>query len=122
MTRSELFDTLATRFPGLTAADIVQAVKLIQGAMCEALEQGGRIEIRGFGSFSTTVRPPRVGRNPKTGASVDIPAKRAVHFKPGLELRERVAAARDGVAVSLAGSTATALGNATTVEGDLTHV
>lgn len=122
MTRSELFDTLATRFPGLTAADIVQAVKLIQGAMCEALEQGGRIEIRGFGSFSTTVRPPRVGRNPKTGASVDIPAKRAVHFKPGLELRERVAAARNSVAVSLAASTAMALGNATTVEGDLTHV
>lgn len=122
MTRSELFDTLATRFPGLAAADIVQAVKLIQGAMCEALEQGGRIEIRGFGSFSTTVRPPRVGRNPKTGASVDIPAKRAVHFKPGLELRERVAAARNGETVSLAASTATARGNATTVEGDLTHV
>lgn len=122
MTRSELFDTLATRFPGLTAADIVQAVKLIQGAMCEALEQGGRIEIRGFGSFSTTVRPPRVGRNPKTGASVDIPAKRAVHFKPGLELRERVAAARNGEVASLAISTATARGSATTVEGDLAHV
>jgi integration host factor subunit beta len=107
MTRSELIDILAARFPVLSTADIVQVVKLIQGELCEALEHGERIEIRGFGSFSTTIRPPRVGRNPKTGVTVEVQAKHAVHFKPGLELRERVDAASNGKAVVLSASKST---------------
>jgi integration host factor subunit beta len=60
------------------------------GYMSEALAGGERIEIRGFGSFSLHYRPPRVGRNPKTGASVPLPSRRVPHFKPGKELRDRV--------------------------------
>lgn len=91
MTKSELIEVLSAKFPALTAADVTATAKVLLDAMREALEDGGRIEIRGFGSFSTVVRPPRIGRNPKTGVSVEVPAKRAIHFKPGLELRERVA-------------------------------
>ena len=65
-------------------------VKTILDALTEALAAGNRIEIRGFGSFSLNVRPPRVGRNPKSGEKVDVPAKRVPHFKAGKELRERV--------------------------------
>lgn len=107
MTRSDLIDLLTARFPMLTSADVAAAVKAILGAMTEALEEGERIEIRGFGSFSTSIRPPRVGRNPKTGATVEVPAKHAVHFKPGLELRERVDAASHGKAVVSSGSKST---------------
>ena len=59
-------------------------------AMGDALVRGHRIEIRGFGSFSVTRRPPRVGRNPRSGESVQIPEKRVPHFKPGKALREAV--------------------------------
>ena len=90
MTRSDLIERLSSKFPALTAADVTAAAKVILRAMADTLEEGGRIEIRGFGSFGTNVRPPRLGRNPKTGVTVEVPAKRAVNFKPGLELRERV--------------------------------
>ena len=90
MTRSELIETLAATFRTLTTADVSESVRVILGAMGDTLENGERIEIRGFGAFSTNLRSPRVGRNPKTGESVEVPAKRAIHFKPGLELRERV--------------------------------
>jgi len=63
--------------------------------MADALAQGQRIEIRGFGSFYLHHRPARIARNPKTGAAVDLPAKVVVHFKPGKEMRGRVDAARD---------------------------
>ena len=72
------------------AKDADFAVKMILDAMSEALVRGDRIEIRGFGSFSLHYRPPRMGRNPKTGESVALPAKHVPHFKPGKELRERV--------------------------------
>lgn len=91
MTRSELIQILAARSPGLTASDVSAAVKVLLGAMADSLEAGERIEIRGFAAFSTHLRKPRVARNPKTGERVEVPAKRAVHFKPGRELRERVA-------------------------------
>lgn len=91
MTRSELIRTLAARSPTLTAADVSAVVGVILDAMAETLEIGGRIEIRGFAAPSTHLRKPRVARNPKTGEQVEVPAKRAVHFKPGRELRERVA-------------------------------
>jgi len=65
-------------------------VKVILDALAETLAKGERIEIRGFGSFSLNYRPPRIGRNPKTGVKVEVPAKFVPHFKAGKELRERV--------------------------------
>ncbi len=66
------------------------AVRSILGAMSKSLSEGQRIEIRGFGSFSLTLRPARVGRNPKSGEKVLVPDKWVPHFKPGKELREKV--------------------------------
>lgn len=90
MTRSELIGQLARRFPQLVARDAEEAAKVILEAMVDQLAAGNRIEIRGFGSFSLNYRPPRVGRNPKTGVSLTVPAKHVPHFKAGKELRERV--------------------------------
>jgi integration host factor subunit beta len=90
MTKSELIARLAERFPQLVAKDADMSVKMILDAMTEALAIGDRIEIRGFGSFSLNYRPPRTGRNPKTGSKVQVPAKYVPHFKAGKELRERV--------------------------------
>lgn len=90
MTKSELIARLALRFPQLVAKDADLAVKMILDAMSETLAKGDRIEIRGFGSFSLNYRPPRVGRNPKSGVKVEVPAKYVPHFKAGKELRERV--------------------------------
>lgn len=90
MTKSELITRLAERFPQLVAKDADLAVKMILDAMTDALAKGDRIEIRGFGSFSLNYRPPRTGRNPKTGDKVQVPAKYVPHFKAGKELRERV--------------------------------
>jgi integration host factor subunit beta len=93
MTKSELIARLAERFPQLVAKDAELAVKVILDAMTEALANGDRIEIRGFGSFSLNHRPPRIGRNPRSGERVDVPEKWVPHFKAGKELRERVDAA-----------------------------
>jgi integration host factor subunit beta len=90
MTRSELIERLAIHFAQLTRTDIDLAVKNILGAISSHLAQGGRVEIRGFGSFSLHSRPPRLGRNPKTGEPVKVPKKYVPHFKSGVELRERV--------------------------------
>lgn len=90
MTKSELIETLAQRQPHLKADDVDLGVKTLLDQMSDALAAGERIEIRGFGSFSLHFRPPRVGRNPKTGESVALPGKYVPHFKPGKELRERV--------------------------------
>lgn len=90
MTRSDLVEALASRFAQLGQRDAELAVKAILDAMSDAMVQGQRIEIRGFGSFSVTHRPPRIGRNPRSGESVAIPEKRVPHFKPGKALRERV--------------------------------
>lgn len=90
MTRSELIHRLSKRFPQLAHVDAELAVKTILDVMSSQLEQHGRIEIRGFGSFSVHMRPPRKGRNPKTGVSVAVPAKAAPHFKAGVELKARV--------------------------------
>jgi len=93
MTKSELIARLAERNPRLVARDADEAVKTILDMMGAALIQAGRIEIRGFGSFALNYRPPRVGRNPKSGERVQVPAKFVPHFKAGKELRVRV----DGV-------------------------
>ncbi|THF65773.1 integration host factor subunit beta [Pseudothauera nasutitermitis] len=90
MTKSELIAQLAARFPQLVAKDADYAVKMILDAMTDALARGDRIEIRGFGSFALNYRPPRVGRNPKSGEKVHVPEKYVPHFKAGKELRERV--------------------------------
>ncbi|MCE9551082.1 MAG: integration host factor subunit beta [Betaproteobacteria bacterium] len=90
MTRSDLIAKLAELYPQLLAKDADLAVKVILDAMAGTLARGGRIEIRGFGSFALNYRPPRIGRNPKSGDKVQVPAKYVPHFKAGKELRERV--------------------------------
>jgi integration host factor subunit beta len=90
MTRSELIDHLADRFPLLTAKDVESAVKEMTEAIGHTLARGSRVEIRGFGSFTINYRPPRMGRNPKTGEPVGVPAKWLPYFKPGKEMRERI--------------------------------
>lgn len=90
MTKSELIAALAEQQPQLEYKDVELAIKELMEQMSLALAAGERIEVRGFGSFSLHYRPARVGRNPKTGASVHVPEKYVPHFKPGKELRERV--------------------------------
>jgi integration host factor subunit beta len=90
MTRSDLVETLSMRYPQFSVRDVEISVKAILDAMGDALIRGHRIEIRGFGSFSINRRPPRVGRNPRSGESVVVPEKRVPHFKPGKLLREQV--------------------------------
>ena len=95
MTKSELIETLARQQPHLALKDVELAVKCIIEQMSETLASGERIEIRGFGSFSLHHRPPRMGRNPKTGESVSLTEKYVPHFKPGKELRDRVDESRE---------------------------
>lgn len=90
MTKSELIDRLVQRHTHLSQKDVELAVKQLLEEISAALASGERIEIRGFGSFSVHHRPARMGRNPKTGQSVEIPEKYVPHFKPGKEMRERV--------------------------------
>ena len=94
MTKSELIERLVVTNMRLTARDVDESVKLVLDAMTEALSRGKRIEIRGFGSFSLNYRPERLGRNPKSGESVIVPAKYVPHFKAGKEMRQRVDAAQ----------------------------
>jgi integration host factor subunit beta len=90
MTKSELIELIAAKQSHLPAKDVELAVKQILEIMSDSLAQGQRIEIRGFGSFSLHFRPPRQGRNPKTGETVALAGKYVPHFKPGKDLRERV--------------------------------
>ncbi len=90
MTKSELIEIIGRHQPHLPVKDVELAIKCIIEQMNLALSSGERIEIRGFGSFSLHMRPPRVGRNPKTGESVQLARKYVPHFKPGKELRDRV--------------------------------
>lgn len=90
MTKSELIEKIAERQDQLPAKDVELAIKLMLDYMSQILAAGDRIEIRGFGSFSLHYRAPRVGRNPKTGDSVELAGKYVPHFKPGKEMRDRV--------------------------------
>lgn len=90
MTKSELIEIIARKQTQLAYKDVELSVKALIEQMAQSLSTGERIEIRGFGSFSLHFRPPRVGRNPKTGDSVELAGKYVPHFKPGKELRERV--------------------------------
>ena len=90
MIKSELIARLAAEHPHLTHRDIERVVNIILDGMVEALETGGRVELRGFGAFSVRSRPARSGRNPRTGETVSVPAKHVPFFKSGKELRERL--------------------------------
>jgi len=90
MTKSELIEIITAKQKHLPAKDVELALKQILEIMSDALSAGERIEIRGFGSFSLHFRPPRQGRNPKTGEAVALSGKYVPHFKPGKDLRERV--------------------------------
>lgn len=90
MNKSDLIESLTQRLSNLPAKDIEIIVNTIFDSMTTALAQGNRIEIRGFGSFEVRVRQPRLGRNPKTGDSVDVGLRKVPFFKVGKELRERV--------------------------------
>jgi integration host factor subunit beta len=93
MTKSQIIESIAHKQSHLAYRDVEFAVKSLLERMSQALSTGERIEIRGFGSFSLHYRPPRIGRNPKTGTAVSLPGKHVPHFKAGKELRERVDAA-----------------------------
>ena len=90
MTKSELIEKLAESLTHLSPREVELSIKEILEMMAQTLAKGERIEIRRFGSFSLHYREPRVGRNPKTGESVELSGKYVPHFKPGKELRERV--------------------------------
>jgi integration host factor subunit beta len=95
MIRSELIARLAEENPHLTHRDVERVVSIVLEQMCETLAAGGRVELRGFGSFSVRARPARAGRNPRTGEPVEVRAKAAPFFKSGKELRLRLNASGD---------------------------
>lgn len=94
MLRSELVQKLADENPHLRPQDLERVVDVILDEIATALEQGNRVELRGFGAFSVRQRDARVGRNPRTGESVEVDEKRVPFFKAGKELRARL---NDGV-------------------------
>ena len=95
MTKAELVEDVA-RAAELTKKDAERLVELVFESIIETLNRGEKIELRGFGSFRVRERGARRGRNPKTGAPVDIPAKRVPYFKPGKELKELINDESDG--------------------------
>jgi integration host factor subunit beta len=95
MIKSELIAKLATENPHLTQKDVERVISVILDEMIDALVGGGRVELRGFGAFSVRARPARAGRNPRTGATVQVRAKAVPFFKSGKELRERLNASGD---------------------------
>jgi len=90
MIKSELITRMADKNPHLTRSDIEKIVNVIFEEISDTLSSGGRIELRGFGSFSIKRRPARMGRNPRTGAVVSVPEKNAPYFRTGKDLRERL--------------------------------
>ncbi|TWH64717.1 integration host factor subunit beta [Azomonas agilis] len=90
MTKSELIERIVNHQEQLSAKEVELAIKTMLEQMTQSLASGERIEIRGFGSFSLHYRAPRIGRNPKTGQSVELEGRYVPHFKPGKELRDRV--------------------------------
>lgn len=90
MTKSELIQNLASQLPNLQVKMVENGVKELLESVMLSLEQGERVEVRGFGSFSLHQRTARTGRNPKTGESVKLESKCVAHFKAGKDLKERV--------------------------------
>ncbi|KUO52833.1 MAG: integration host factor subunit beta [Sphingomonadales bacterium BRH_c3] len=90
MIRSELLQALHRDNPELRAEEVEQVVDIFFDEIAERLAEGGRVELRGFGAFSTREREARQGRNPRTGETVDVPSKRVPYFKPGKDMRKRI--------------------------------
>lgn len=90
MIRSELVSAIARENPGLRAEEVEKIVSTFFDEIGQKLASGGRVELRGFGAFSTRARDPREGRNPRTGDTVSVPGKRVPYFKPGKEMRARL--------------------------------
>ena len=90
MIRSELVQKVQADFPDLSAREVEDIVDLVFNAIIDQLADGGRVELRGFGAFSTRGRDARTGRNPRTGEKVAVDAKKVPYFKPGKEMRERL--------------------------------
>ncbi|NJC34114.1 integration host factor subunit beta [Sphingomonas jejuensis] len=90
MIRSELVQHLAEQHPDLSAREVERIVSIFFDEISARLVAGGRVELRGFGAFSTRARDARTGRNPRTGETVDVDAKRVPYFKPGKEMRARL--------------------------------
>ena len=90
MIRSELIQKIASDNPGLSTKEVERVVNAFFDSIVDQLAKGGRVELRGFGAFSTRERDARTGRNPRTGEAVYVPAKRVPYFKPGKEMRERL--------------------------------
>ena len=90
MIRSELVQKLCSDFPDLSQREVENVVTAIFDSITDQLAGGGRVELRGFGAFSTRQRDARTGRNPRTGEAVSVDAKRVPYFKPGKEMRERL--------------------------------
>jgi len=90
MIKSELITRMADKNPHLTRSDIEKIVNVIFEEISDTLSSGGRVELRGFGSFSIKRRPARIGRNPRTEAVVSVPEKNALYFRTGKDLRERL--------------------------------
>jgi integration host factor subunit beta len=95
MIKSELIERLAAENTHLTHAEVERVVNIVLGRMTQSMADGGRVELRGFGAFSVRSRPARAGRNPRTGETVNVPAKSVPFFKSGKELRERLNASGD---------------------------
>ena len=90
MIRSELIARLERDQPDLSPREVEQIVGFVFDCISQQLADGGRVELRGFGTFTTRARDGRVGRNPRTGESVDVKPKRVPYFKPGKEMRQRL--------------------------------
>lgn len=90
MIRSELVKDIADQFPGLTVADVESVTEILLESITAQLATGGRVELRGFGTFTVRSRDAREGRNPRTGETVAVAAKHVPHFKAGKELRDRL--------------------------------
>ncbi|MFS0773399.1 integration host factor subunit beta [Sphingomonas sp. 1P08PE] len=90
MIRSELIQQISSQHPALSPREVEAIVSTFFDEIVDRLAKGGRVEIRGFGAFSTRSREARTGRNPRTGQSVDVDAKRVPYFKPGKEMRARL--------------------------------
>ena len=90
MIRSELVQKLCDDHPDLTLKEVERVVSAFFDSIIEQLQSGGRVELRGFGAFSTRARDGRTGRNPRTGESVEVDAKRVPYFKPGKEMRAKL--------------------------------
>jgi len=90
MIRSELLAALAKNNPDLRAEEVERVVDIFFEEISQRLADGGRVELRGFGAFSTRERQARKGRNPRTGEAVEVPGKRVPYFKPGKEMRQRL--------------------------------